>query len=143
MVDGMIKMIQLPSGNQVMSASVDTRIVKGLILILPFFLAVALSQALELEELKNKADAGPTMSRITLTNKSRETQAALHLSHPLRSSLLAPRRSLTATTTPSFAPRLVAQLTTAHCPDTLGCNDQSQSTPNDSDPRQEAKNILA
>ena len=62
----MIKMIQLISRNQVMSTSVETRIVKRGILILQFFLVVALGQALELGELKKKAEKGDKVAQFQL-----------------------------------------------------------------------------
>ena len=68
MVDGMIKMIQLSSANQSMNTSVDTRIVKRWMLILPFFLVVALGQALELKELKKKAEKGDRVAQYQLGN---------------------------------------------------------------------------
>ena len=66
MVDEMIEIIQLPSGNQVMSTSVETRVVKRGILILQFFLVVALGQALELGELKKKAEKGDKVAQFQL-----------------------------------------------------------------------------
>ena len=62
----MIKMIQLSSANQSMNTSVDTRIVKRWMLILPFFLVVALGQALELKELKKKAEKGDRVAQYQL-----------------------------------------------------------------------------
>ena len=62
----MIKMIQLSSSNQSMNTSVDTRIVKRWMLILPFFLVVALGQPLELKELKKKAEKGDRVAQYQL-----------------------------------------------------------------------------